>query len=106
MCSQRRVVSAEQPVGGQQPFGWVEEEETQPLARDWRRQHRGIGPRWRRWWQRAEQPTSRRALSGVRRPVVRLPLQCSDMRRLQGVLPEKHHQERRVSVQVRQQLRN
>lgn len=106
MCSQRRVVSAEQPVGSQQPFGWVEEEETQPLVRDWRRQHRGIGPRGRRWRQRAQQPTPRRALLGVWRPVVRLPLQRAHMRRVQGVLPEEHHQERRVPVQVWQQLRN
>jgi len=104
MCSQRRVVSAEQPVGSQQSFGWVEEEETQPLARDWRGQHRGRGPRGRRWRQRAEQPTSRRALSGVRRPVLWLPLQRTDMRRVQGVFPKEHHQERRVPVQVWQQL--
>lgn len=106
MCSQRRVVSAEQPVWSQQPFGWVEEEETQPRAHDRRRQHRGIRPRGWSWWQRAEQPTSRRALPGMWRPVVWLPLQRAHMRRVQGVLPEKHHQERRVPMQVRQQLRN
>lgn len=45
-------------------------------------------------------------MSGVWRPVVRLPLQRSDLRRMQRILPEEYHQERSVSMQVWQQLRN
>lgn len=108
MCSQRGVVSPEQPVGSQQPLGWVEKEETQPRALNRRRKHRGIGSRWRRWRRRkcAEQPTSRRTVPGMRRPIVRLPLQRSHVRGMQGVLPEEYYQERCVPMQVRKQLRN
>lgn len=103
MCSQRRVVSTEQSVGSQQPLGWVEKEETQPRTLVRRRQYRGIGSWWQRWCRRkcAEQPTSRRTVPGMRRPIVRLPLQRSHVRGMQGVLPEEHYQERCVPVQVR-----
>ena len=45
-------------------------------------------------------------MPGVRGPRLRIPLQRPHVRGLQGLLSAQHHQERRLSVQVRQQLRD